>query len=43
MRRDFIMTIPENLISMKIGKLPDNIFRKAERRIIKYLAIKEHE
>ena len=43
LRLDFIMTIPEDLISRKIGKLPDDILRQAESRIKKSLAIKEHE
>ena len=42
-RLDFIMTIPENMISRKIGQLPDDMLRKAESRIKKSLAIKEHE
>ena len=43
LRLDFIMTIPENLISRKIGQLPDDILRQAERRIKKSFAIREHE
>ena len=42
-RFDFIMTIPENLISRKIGRLPDDILWQAESRIKKSLAIREHE
>jgi len=42
-RLDFIMTIPANLISRKIGQLPDDMLRKAESRIKKSFAIKEHE
>jgi mRNA-degrading endonuclease toxin of MazEF toxin-antitoxin module len=42
-RLDFIMTIPENLISRKIGKMPDDIVRQAESRIKKSLGIREHK
>jgi len=38
-RLDFIMTIPENLISRKIGQMPDDILRGAESRIMKSLGI----
>ncbi len=34
-RLDFIMTIPENLISRKIGQLPDDMLRQTESRIKK--------
>jgi mRNA-degrading endonuclease toxin of MazEF toxin-antitoxin module len=40
-RLDFIMTIPENLISRKIGQLPDDIVRRAESRIKRSLGIRE--
>jgi mRNA-degrading endonuclease toxin of MazEF toxin-antitoxin module len=43
LRLDFIMTIPENLISRKIGRLPDDILLQAESRIKKSLAIRAHE
>jgi mRNA-degrading endonuclease toxin of MazEF toxin-antitoxin module len=42
-RLDFIMTIPENLISRKIGQLPDDIVRQAESMIKKSLGIREHK
>jgi len=37
------MTIPENLISRKIGKMLDDIVRQAESRIKKSLGIREHK
>jgi len=40
-RLDFIMTIPENLISRKIGQLPDEIVRQAESRLMRSLGIRE--
>ena len=40
LRLDFIMTIPENLISRKIGQLPVDMLKQAESRIKKSLAIR---
>jgi mRNA-degrading endonuclease toxin of MazEF toxin-antitoxin module len=40
LRFDFIMTIPENLISRKIGRLPLDIMKLFESKIKKSLAIK---
>ena len=40
LRLDFIMTIPENLISRKIGQLSIDMHELAERVIKKSLAIK---
>ncbi|MFO8164275.1 MAG: type II toxin-antitoxin system PemK/MazF family toxin [Desulfatiglandales bacterium] len=41
-RLDFIMTIPKALISRKIGQLPDNMLKQAEKRIKKAFAMKEN-
>jgi len=38
-RLDFIMTIPTNLISRKIGQLPEDKMKQAESRIKRSLAI----
>ena len=42
-RLDFIMTIPENLISRKIGQLPNDIVRQVDTRIKKSFEIREQE
>jgi mRNA-degrading endonuclease toxin of MazEF toxin-antitoxin module len=33
LRLDFIMTIPEELISRKIGDLPENLMSEVEKRL----------
>ena len=42
-RLDFIMTIPENLISRKIGRLPDDKMKQVKMSIKRSLEIKGHE
>jgi len=42
-RLDFIMTIPENLISRKIGRLPEDKMKQAESKIKRSLGIRYHE
>jgi len=42
-RLDFIMTIPENLISRKIGRLPEDKMKQAESRIKRSFGIRWHE
>ena len=38
-RLDFIMTVPEDLISRKIGELPGNILKEVELKLKKLLGI----
>lgn len=40
LRLDFIMTIPEELISRKIGELPKKLLRKMEIKLKRSLGIK---
>lgn len=40
LRLDFIMTIPEELISRKIGELPKKLLRKLEIKLKRSLGIK---
>ena len=40
LRLDFIMTIPEELISRKIGDLPENLMSEVEKRLIIIFGIK---
>ena len=40
LRLDFIMTVPEELISRKIGELPKNLLEKLEVKLKRSLGIK---
>jgi len=42
LRLDFIMTVPEEFISRKIGELPHNQLKQAERKLRKLLRINAH-
>ena len=37
LRLDFIMTVPEELISRKIGRLPQSVVKESERRLKRLL------
>ncbi len=39
LRLDFLMTIPEELISRKIGRLPENLITEVERRLKRLFGI----
>jgi len=39
LRLNFLMTIPEELISRKIGKLPENLITEVERRLKRLFGI----
>jgi len=39
LRLDFIMTVPEELISRKIGALPGNLTKEAERKLKRLFGI----
>ena len=39
LRLDFLMTIPEELISRKIGRLPEKLITEVERRLKRLFGI----
>lgn len=39
LRLDFIMTIPEELVSRKIGILSEDVLREVERKLIRLFGI----